>query len=210
MSMTASRQRTPSQARAVRTRDALVAAAEREFAARGYAATTARTIAERAGSATGSFYQYFPSKDDLLRHIAVARHADVVERALGHLEPAAASIGTHAAEVAARMRGVVEVVMAHHAAEPGLHAVISERRHADAELDAQLAAGERRLLARIAALLAASRHPGDHLATAFVLLSTLEGAVHTHVLGQRAVDDARFVPALVDALLRIAHLDKEI
>jgi AcrR family transcriptional regulator len=79
---TAAPTRTPTQERAVRTRAALLAAAQRDFSERGYAATTAKSIAERAGAATGSFYQYFADKDAALREIAVARLASVAERSL--------------------------------------------------------------------------------------------------------------------------------
>ena len=54
--------RTPTQARAHKTRAALVEAAQAEFAESGYAGTTAKSIAKRAGVSTGSFYQYFTDK----------------------------------------------------------------------------------------------------------------------------------------------------
>jgi AcrR family transcriptional regulator len=194
--------RVPSQSRAHETRAALVAAAEREFSKRGYAATTAKTIAERAKTATGSFYQYFESKDHVLREIAARRQAAVVARALEGLEIGASS--DLVADARRLLRSVVDVVMAYHAADKGLHAVLTERRHADPELDALTAAGERSIVDRIEGLLARWNFQGDRLATAFVLFGAVEGAVHAHVLGDPVVDDARFVDALVESLLRIA------
>jgi AcrR family transcriptional regulator len=190
--------RVPSQSRAHETRAALVAAAEREFSKRGYAATTAKTIAERAKTATGSFYQYFESKDHVLREIAVKRQADVVARALEGLAAGTSN------DPRGLLRGVVDLVMAYHAADKGLHAVLTERRHADPELDVITTAGERSIVERIEGLLARWNFQGDRLATAFVLFGAVEGAVHAHVLGEPVVDDARFVAALVESLLRIA------
>jgi AcrR family transcriptional regulator len=204
----APRTRTPSQGRAVRTRAALVAAAAKEFAASGYAATTAKRIAARAGAATGSFYQYFTDKDALLRELAASRQDALVEGALAAIEaatpPGGAALSAIAGAVRAQLAVVVAAVVDYHAADPGLHAVITERRHADPGLDALITAGERRLLARITALLARWGHVGDPTATAFILLATLEGAVHAHVLGHPVVDDTTFAAALADALFRIA------
>lgn len=70
-------------------------------------------------------------------------------------------------------------------------------------------AGERRLLERIAAVLTRWGHAGDTAATAFVLLATLEGTVHAHVLGRPVIDDHRLTDALVEAMLRIALPSKE-
>jgi AcrR family transcriptional regulator len=207
MPAAAAKTRVPTQTRAVRTRGALLAAAEREFSSRGYAATTAKSIADRARAATGSFYQYFGSKDEVLREIAAARQQAVVAQSLAQLE-AAAPVASDAAsllrDVRARMRSVVDAVMAYHAADPGLHAVLTERRHADPELDALTSAGEQQLVQRIAALLDRWGFAGDRLATAFVLFGAMEGAVHAHVLGQAVVDDDRFLDAMVEALIRIA------
>jgi AcrR family transcriptional regulator len=185
----------------------LLAAAEREFSERGYAATTAKTIADRAEVATGSFYQYFESKDALLRELATQRHARIAAQSLALVEsaPRVAHDEVDLLEHArTRMRAVVGVVMGAHREDPGLHAVLTERRHADRELDAITSAGERELVERIAALLERWGATGDRLAKAFVLFGMIEGSVHAHVLGQPMVSDARFVGALVDALLRVA------
>jgi AcrR family transcriptional regulator len=201
------RVRVPSQHRAIRTRQALLAAAEREFSERGYAAATAKTIADRAEVATGSFYQYFASKDALLRELAAERITRIAERSLALLEsaPRVTPADVDLVEQARmRMRAVVGLVMDAPREDPGLHAVLTERRHADRELDAITSAGERQLVERIAALLERWGATGDRLARAFVLFGMIEGSVHAHVLGEPVVSDNRFVAALVDALLRVA------
>ena len=196
--------RVPSQTRAIRTRHALLAAAEREFSERGYAATTAKSIADRAEVATGSFYQYFESKDALLRELASQRLADISERSLALLESAPREASDPFEQARTRMRAVVGLVMDAHREDPGLHAVLTERRHADRELDAITSAGERRMVERISALLERWGTSGDTLAKAFVLFGMIEGSVHAHVLGEPVVSGTRFVAALVDALLQVA------
>ena len=198
------RVRVPSQSRAIRTRQALLAAAERDFSERGYAATTAKTIALRADVATGSFYQYFASKDAVLRELAAQRLAGIAERSLALLESAPPGGTVSIEQARTRMRAVVGLVMDAHRDDPGLHAVLTERRHADRELDAITSAGERHMVERIAALLERWGATGDTLAKAFVLFGMIEGSVHAHVLGQSVVSGPRFVAALVDALLQVA------
>jgi AcrR family transcriptional regulator len=204
MSEPAPRVRVPSQSRAIRTRQALLDAAEREFSERGYAAATAKSIADRAEVATGSFYQYFESKDALLRELAAQRLAGIAERSLALLESAPREGVDSLEQARTRMRAVVGLVMDAHREDPGLHAVLTERRHADRELDAITSAGERRMVERIAALLERWGATGDTLAKAFVLFGMIEGSVHAHVLGEPVVSGTRFVAALVDALLQVA------
>jgi AcrR family transcriptional regulator len=199
--------RVPTQRRARRTREALVLAGCREFSEHGHAGTTAKSIAQRAGVATGSFYQYFPNKDVLLRELARQRLALVAQRAFVLLEGAEhdpADASRLLDDIRARMRSVVELVIEYHSEDPGLHAVLSERRHADPQLDTLTSAAEHALVERIADLLERWGHDGDRLAVAYVLFGSIEGSIHAHVLGHSLVDDERFVKALVDALIRIA------
>lgn len=199
--------RAPTQLRAQQTRRALVTAAERSFAADGYDATTAKMIAEKARVATGSFYQYFTSKDDILREIARERYAQVVERVLGALAgtPAPGGEAAHVLEeIRSRMRTIVEITLAFHIEHKGLQRVIHERRGIDAELDAPIVEGERKLIARVAELLAEWGRHGDVEATSYVLFNAVRGAVHAHVIGRALVDDQRFAAATVDAMIRIA------
>jgi AcrR family transcriptional regulator len=204
---TPTKTRMPSQPRAQQTRQALLTAAEREFAKHGYAPTTAKTVAARARTATGSFYQYFESKDHVLREIARERQRETIDRALVALEQVPALEGDAAAvldEIRARMRTIVDVTMAFHTEHRGLRAVLAERRHVDRELDAVLRAGESRLVDRVADLLRGWDDGVDVEATAFLLFAAVRGAVQAHVGGEARVSDARFVAAAVEALVRVA------
>jgi AcrR family transcriptional regulator len=188
--------RRPLQPRAVRTRARLVEAGQHEFSERGYAGATARSIARRAGSATGSFYQYFADKDALLCELASERLRCVADRAL-------AVVDGHLGTPRDRVRAMVRIVVDYHREDPGLHAVLSERRHADRQLDELTSAAELSLVRRIGGLLERWRFAGDAEATAFVLFSMIEGAVHAHVLGAEVVSDERFMSALLDAVLAV-------
>jgi len=59
----------PSTARGQATRRKLLEAAEAEIGEKGYARTSVAGITRRAGVGQGTFYLYFPSKDDALREL---------------------------------------------------------------------------------------------------------------------------------------------
>jgi AcrR family transcriptional regulator len=196
--------RVPVRARAIDTRRRLVAAAEREYAEHGYEATTARSITERAGTALGSFYTYFPDKDALLRELTHTRQNILLQQLQELYVGIAVRSPPPASELERRLSGMVRVVVDYHRENPELHAVISERRHSDPELGEIIAAGERSLVQALVGLLDRDKIHRDPLATAFVLFGLVEGAVHAHVLGEPAVSDARFLAALVEATKRVA------
>jgi AcrR family transcriptional regulator len=60
----------------VRNRDAILAAARRVFAELGYEAASVRDIIRRTDLASGTFYNYFRSKEEIARALA----ADAAER----------------------------------------------------------------------------------------------------------------------------------
>lgn len=198
--------REPLQSRAHKTRAALLAAAERDFDERGYAQTTTKTIADRADVAAGSFYQYFTDKDAALRELAQARMSQLRARLESIGLPALdASRSLAAVEHAARraLKAMLDEVLAYHRQESGLHAVLSERRSADPELDEMTRESERAFVASIEAALGHFGFAGDRKATAFVIFGMIEGSVHSHVLGTRVVSDKRFNEALTEGIVAI-------
>jgi AcrR family transcriptional regulator len=193
--------RVPVQARALRTRAALLLAAERELSERGHAATTAQSIAARAGVATGSFYQYFADKDAALRDVAAERlHA--LERRLLAFGPESSAKTPRDARSA--VLAILDSVLDYHREDRGLHAVLTERRHVDAELDRLTHASEQRMLQHLEHLLRGLGLRGDLEARAFVLYGLIEGCVHAHVLATPVLPDARLREALCDAVLAVA------
>ncbi|HVJ93630.1 MAG TPA: helix-turn-helix domain-containing protein [Labilithrix sp.] len=64
------------------TRDRIRTAALKEFATRGYAASSMAAIAKTAGVATGNIYTYFPNKDALFRDVVPDEFAKAVTRLL--------------------------------------------------------------------------------------------------------------------------------
>ncbi len=193
--------RVPVQARAQRTRAALLLATERELSERGHAATTAQSIAARAGVATGSFYQYFADKDAALRDVAAERlHA--LERRLLALEPAS-SLKTRP-DPRSSVLALLDSVLDYHREDRGLHAVLTERRHVDAELDRLTHASEQRMVQQLERGLNGLGLRGDLEARAFVLYGLIEGCVHAHVLATPMLPDARLRTALCDAVLAVA------
>jgi AcrR family transcriptional regulator len=59
----------PATARGEATRRKLLGAAELEFGERGFHAASVASITRRAGVAQGTFYLYFPGKQDILREL---------------------------------------------------------------------------------------------------------------------------------------------
>ena len=198
--------RVPVQARAQRTRAALLAAAEADFGARGYAGATARSIAERAGVATGSFYQYFVDKDAALRAVAEQRLQTLEQALLSLATPRSANTPPALSTPKDAVLGIIDTVVAYHQQDRALHAVLTERRHADPALDALTHGSEQRFVADIERTLRALGQHGELTARAFMLFGLIEGTVHAHVLGTPLLSDAEFRDALCDAVLAIAAL----
>lgn len=69
------------------TRRRIMAAAQKEFADKGYRETSNKMIADRAGVTAGSIYHYFDSKRDLF----LAIHDQIQEQVMGRLNTAFAA-----------------------------------------------------------------------------------------------------------------------
>ncbi|MGI8805536.1 MAG: TetR/AcrR family transcriptional regulator [Thermoleophilaceae bacterium] len=94
-----------SEARRLRAREAIVAAALAQVAQGGYASASVQTVAARAGVATGSVYRHFASKADLFAEVfrrASQRELDVVARVADSSDNTARTRIAVAAEAFAR------------------------------------------------------------------------------------------------------------
>jgi AcrR family transcriptional regulator len=128
--------KSPRQARAVATRDAILGAAAHIIARGGLAAFNTNAVAERAGVSIGSLYQYFPNKDALM--------VALIQRGLGRqLENFGAAIEATSASapLPVVVRTLVRAAMQHHHDNSLLATAIDHeeaRLPIQAELDSNL------------------------------------------------------------------------
>ncbi len=183
----------PTQQRAIQKRTALIAAATACFAQLGYERTTAKSIAERAGVATGSFYQYFDNKDDLLAIIAEQRFEFLRANVTGTPDAKNRSV-EHA------FGAVLTMIYDFHQRDRNLHIVLEQRRFVDPQLANILDAGERSLEQRVLAYVKQFAVPEPE-AMAFTLFAMAEGLVHRHVFFDTELADRDQVIRLGTELL---------
>ncbi|MEM7357984.1 MAG: TetR/AcrR family transcriptional regulator [Pseudomonadota bacterium] len=171
----------PTQDRALRKRSALLTAAKAEFSDSGFETATAKSIAARAGVATGTFYQYFENKNDILCVLAADRfsqlHDNIDIFKPGAIDPADA---TSADAVMSLFSEVLLFVYNFHEQDPELHQVLEQRRSVDPELSAILAEGEAVLQERVLRFVQSFNLPQAEL-VAQNLFAMAEGLVHRHV-----------------------------
>jgi len=186
--MTAIPKAVPKQQRAIQKRNALLRSAFAEFSGNGFEATTAKSIADRAGVATGTFYQYFHNKDDVLLAITRQRFKEL----LAHLQVPDTSLeladtSREAPGPEPMIRQALEFLYDFHQQEAGLHDVLEYRRRVDPALAALMDDGETVLMERVRAFVARYVH-NQIETTAFCLFAMAEGLVHRHVFqGHQAV-----------------------
>jgi AcrR family transcriptional regulator len=137
--------RTPTQRRAWRTRERILAGAAQVFAEYGYASGTTDRIATAAGLSVGSLYQYFPNKDAILLVLATShidQTAEAIRKTLAEVRPAEAWLPELAA-----------AVVDQHVENPRLHQVLFEEAPRPPEVVARFREAESEAVTAIAALL---------------------------------------------------------
>ncbi len=130
--------KSPRQARAVATQDAILDAATHIIAKGGLAAFNTNAVAARAGVSIGSLYQYFPNKDALM--VALIHRQQ--EQQLSSVQAAAATADHK--DLPATVRAIVRAAMFHHHSDALLASAIDHeeaRLPIQAELDAYLLRG---------------------------------------------------------------------
>lgn len=101
------------------SRTHLLDAAEEIFGSRGFALATLKEIAELAGFAVGSVYLFFPSKEELFRHVWVRRGSEFMPGMVAALEPALeADNPADGADVLSRLHRLIDFQVGFFRAHP--------------------------------------------------------------------------------------------
>jgi len=128
----------PTQKRALLKRSALINAAITEFSKLGFELTTAKSIAAEAGVATGTFYQYFKNKNEILRVIAVMRNDELRNSIDWKSMQSIDDVQT----VENFFKQNLQFVYQFHSSNPELHQVLELRRDLDEQLNIIMKEGD--------------------------------------------------------------------
>ncbi|MFT6407080.1 MAG: AcrR family transcriptional regulator [Arenicella sp.] len=177
----------PTQERALIKRRALIEAAIVEFSTIGFEVATAKSIAAAAGVATGTFYQYFDNKNDILRIIADSRF-DGLHQSIKLLELKVVNKSqSTAVNIEAQFLETLLFVHQFHAQDPELHQVLEQRRALDAKLQTIVDQGEEVLRKRVLTFVNTFNIANSEL-VAENLFAMAEGLVHRLVFHPTSYD----------------------
>lgn len=173
--------KSPRQARARATCEAVQEAAARILQRGGVAAVSTNAVAELAGVSIGSLYQYYPGKEAILAELVRAMRAEMLE----DLRRAArACEGQH---ITRAIHLLLAASLEHHRADPARAAAIEEaERHLP--LDAETQALKAEIAALVIAVLRAHDVPEPELAARDLAAMTNAMADAACLAGERDVD----------------------
>lgn len=175
----------PTQSRALEKRAALIQAAVDEFSNAGYETATAKTIAAKAGVATGTFYQYFENKGDILRVIAHER-GEFLQQRIEELDIQVTSDAPNSI-VEDRFERVLRFVYEFHLNAPDLHQVLEQRRMTDELLRKIMSDSEALIKLKILSFVQSFNKPNPEIVTEN-LFAMGEGIVHRLVFDDTVVN----------------------
>ncbi|MCG8346276.1 MAG: TetR/AcrR family transcriptional regulator [Chloroflexales bacterium] len=160
--------------------DSILEAAIQVFEQYGYAAGTTARIAERAGVAVGSLYQYFPNKDAILVALAEQHIAECHTLAT----QAFAQTREMTLSLAETLRLVVKGFIDLHAANPQVHRLLSEEVVPPLEVQQAQMAVERMLVEEVQQILASysAVDASRRSLVAYVIVQVAEHLTHQLVL----------------------------
>jgi AcrR family transcriptional regulator len=183
--------KSPTQDRARITVEALLDATEKLLVAEGYDKASTNRIAAKAGVSVGSLYQYFDSKDALVRAVGERHHDEV----MGVLASAAADVvGKPLDEM---VEAIIGAMCDAHAVNPELHRVLSEQIPREVIASKVEEDGASFLLALFATHADIVRKDIDPEIATFLLVHAVEGVCHSAALDRpKLLEDKRLVKDL--------------
>jgi AcrR family transcriptional regulator len=188
--------RSPSQARAQDTVDALLIATKTLLIRGGVEAATTNAVAKLAGVSIGSLYQYFPSREALIAELSRRHVASVLRLLFGEID---ALLGT---SIHVGARRLIKLMIDIHRQDPELHAAI-EASHPGLGARAQLMQMDEQVMSMARAYL--ERHRAELVVTdldraSFVVVTTVEALTHDACLKR---PDLLENDAMVDDITRL-------
>jgi AcrR family transcriptional regulator len=180
------------------TRLKLLSAAERTVADMGFDGASIATITARAGVGLGSFYIYFPSKQDILEALV----DDFADRVRNHLAGVAAALprsATRAVIEREALRGFFTFLFAN----PALHRVLRDAEHITPEAHARYFTRFRRAYVDAFGRLTPHAPPALDVETlAWVMLGIAEVLGMRWVMWERRMPTEDELDSLTDILAR--------
>ncbi|MBY0399403.1 TetR/AcrR family transcriptional regulator [Myxococcota bacterium] len=169
--------RPPVQARSRATRQRVMKAAIACFERHGFEETTTAMIAERAGVAVGSVYNYFHDKRALILELLDETHRDLADPVIAGLDPARWRGRT---DPRALVRKLIDAVFRSQSLRPGIQRILWARYFKDPDFVPPFEAIRERLEAAIVAFLEAVDEQGlcradlDRRIAPFVILNAVQ------------------------------------
>lgn len=197
--------KTLTQRRKEETRENIIAAATRIFAAKGYDAATTDEIAESCAISKGALYHHFPSKDELFKALLRSRFHDPVRVML------ATRGGESVLDLEATVRASVEAAWRHALTDEMGERLWQEARtqaERNPEIRALLQEVHDRSEGAVIATLVEGQRSGivrqdlDLKATAAVVGSMVDGSIAHYLAHPDAFEVDRVIEATVDAIVR--------
>lgn len=174
--------RIPKQKRSLLKYEDLLRAALLEFSENGYTQTTSKSIAMRAGVATGSFYQYFEDKDDILYKLVADRFESLKIRYF-ELSDNVSDLAQSSERLLSSIVSTIELMMDFHSELSGFHALIHHRRFIDTRLDGLIKSYDAAFEARVVEIVQHYKSP-TVATSAFIVKAMAEGIVHSFIFDE--------------------------
>jgi AcrR family transcriptional regulator len=185
--------KTPKQARAQVTVDAILTATAELLVELGYERTTTNAIARRAGVSIGSLYQYFPNKEALFTALCEQHMNEMTALLIGEI----GSLRGRPLDEA--IRPLVKALLRAHAVAPALHRVFIEQVPRINGLE-RVQQVDRMLVEVMSAELAKrpeKLRPRDLEMAVFILVHSVQAVTHAAILER---PDALSDDALADEI----------
>lgn len=173
----------PTQKRALLKRSALIDAAVIEFSKLGFELATAKSIAIKAGVATGTFYQYFENKNEILRVIASMRNDEL----RNSLDWSSMRTKDEPQTVEGFFKQNLTFIYQFHSSNPQLHNVLEQRRDLDEQLKVIMDKGDSVLHKQTLQFVQSFNIESPEV-VAQNLFAMAEGIIHRHVFHRSGLD----------------------